>query len=191
MLELAVMNWPSEDGSFPHVSGVKFFVNTAIPSSVQIDENGEFTSVSGKYRVYDIRILNKETSKYEPIDLNKQYSFASHNYYILEYGGGMAMLKGAKILQNDGMLDVELLEKYIVENLGGVIGQEYREVQTNITFTDGEIVDKPEVDDERNTGIHSPQTGDVNHISWGIVLMFVSGSTVALMYYCLRKRDVA
>ena len=123
MLELAVMNWPSEDGSFPHVSGVKFFVNTAIPSSVQIDENGEFTGVSGKYRVYDIRILNKETSKYEPIDLNKQYSFASHNYYILEYGGGMAMLKGAKILQNDGMLDVELLEKYIVENLGGVIGQ--------------------------------------------------------------------
>ena len=191
MLELAVMNWPSEDGSFPHVSGIQFSVNTAIPSSVQIDENGEFTGVSGKYRVYDIRILNKETGKYEPIDLNKKYSFASHNYYILEYGGGMAMLKGAKILQNDGILDVELLEKYIVENLGGVIGQEYSEVQTNITFTDGEIVDKTEVDDESSAGIHSPQTGDNSHILWGIVLMFVSGSTVALMYYYLRKRDVA
>ena len=101
------------------------------------------------------------------------------------------MLKGAKILQNDGILDVELLEKYIVENLGGVIGQEYSEVQTNITFTEGEIVDKTEVDDESSAGIHSPQTGDNSHILWGIVIMFVSGSMVALMYYYLRKRDVA
>lgn len=51
----------------------------------------------------------------------------------------MKMLEGAQILQHDGMLDVEALERYITEELGGVVGEQYRDVQTNITFTEGEI----------------------------------------------------
>jgi hypothetical protein len=45
------------------------------------------------------------------------------------------MFKDARILTNDGMLDVELLEKYIVENLGGHIGEQYATVENRITFT--------------------------------------------------------
>ena len=47
------------------------------------------------------------------------------------------MFKDAKILSRDGLLDVEVLEKYIVENLGGVIGENYANVDNRITFTDG------------------------------------------------------
>ena len=47
----------------------------------------------------------------------------------------MKMLKGAVILQNDGLLDVEALERYVVENLGGVVGEEYKGAVPNITFT--------------------------------------------------------
>jgi hypothetical protein len=61
------------------------------------------------------------------------YTFASHNYLILEQGGGMSMFAGVPILQNDGMLDVELLERYIIDNLSGHIGEKYREVRNSIT----------------------------------------------------------
>ena len=42
----------------------------------------------------------------------------------------------AEILKNDGILDVEALEHYIVEELNGIIGQEYVNVKANITFTE-------------------------------------------------------
>lgn len=139
MLEMTVMNWPMEDGSFPHVSGLIFSVNTSIPSSVILNEQEEFSGVSGEYRVYNIKILNSETGKYEPVNLEDTYILASQNYFLLEFGSGMTMFKDAKIIQNDGMLDLELLERYIVENLNGVIDEQYQEVVPNITFTDGEV----------------------------------------------------
>ena len=137
-LELAVKYWPSESGAFPHVSGLTFSVNTAIESAAQVDNNWVFTGIDGEYRVYDIMVLNKDSGEYEPIDLTKNYSIASDSYHLLECGDGMSMFADATILQNDGMLDVDLFETYITENLGGVIGEEYAEVDNRITFTDGE-----------------------------------------------------
>ena len=138
MMEMAVMLWPEEDGCFPHLSGITFSVNTQIPSSVVLDELEEFVGVEGSYRVYDMEILNRQTGKYEPIDLEKKYTIASHNYALVEHGSGMKMLEDTVILQNDGLLDVEALELYIVENLGGTVGEEYRDMVSNITFTEGE-----------------------------------------------------
>ena len=58
----------------------------------------------------------------------------------------MTMFKDAKIIQNDGLLDLEILECYIVENLNGIIGKQYQEVVPNITFTEGEIyTDEPAI----------------------------------------------
>jgi 2',3'-cyclic-nucleotide 2'-phosphodiesterase (5'-nucleotidase family) len=139
MLEMTMMLWPEENGAFPHISGITFSVNTAIESSVVLNEYEEFVGVNGDYRVYDIKICNKKNGKYEPIDLNKTYTLAASNYYLLEYGGGLTMLESAKIIQNEGTLDVEILEQYIIEELGGIVGEDYREVNANITFTEGEI----------------------------------------------------
>jgi 2',3'-cyclic-nucleotide 2'-phosphodiesterase (5'-nucleotidase family) len=139
MMEMAVMSWPAEAGSFPHLAGLRFSVNTAIPSSVVLNEQEEFVSVSGEYRVYNMEVFNEETGKYEPLELTKTYTFGASNFYLLDHGSGMMMLKNAKIIQNEGMLDVEALEQYIIEELGGTIGEEYANVKPNITFTDGEI----------------------------------------------------
>ena len=136
MLEMSMMKWPSEDGCFPHLSGVTFSINTSIPSSVLTNDLDEFQGVSGEYRVYDIKIFNRETKTYEPIDLDKKYTIAAANYYLLDCGSGMTMFKNVEILRNDGMLDVEALERYIVEELNGNIGQEYANVENNITFTE-------------------------------------------------------
>lgn len=136
MLEMAIMKWPSEDGCFPHLAGITFSVNTSIPSSVLTNELEEFQGVEGEYRVYDIKIFNRETQTYEPIILDKKYTIAAANYYLLDCGSGMTMFENVEILRNDGMLDVEALERYIVEELNGNIGQEYANVKNNIAFTE-------------------------------------------------------
>ena len=80
----------------------------------------------------EVKILNKENNQYEQIDKNKLYTLASHNYLLLDKGSGASMLNNSKIIVNDGMLDVELLEKYIKENLNGTITEEYLNVQNRI-----------------------------------------------------------
>ena len=147
MLEMSLMTWPAEDGAFPHLSGITFSFRTDIPSSVEINAFEEFESVSGEYRVYDIQVYNRETEVYEPLDLTRTYTLAASNYYLLDYGSGMTMLENAVILQNDGILDVEALERYVSEVLGGVIGTEYAEMKPNILFVEHESTDTPEIND--------------------------------------------
>ncbi len=165
MLERAMMMYPEEEGSFPHLSGLTFSFNASIPSSVVLDENENFVSVNGEYRVYDIKVFNKETNQYEPMDLEKEYTFSTHNYFIPDLGGGMVMFKDAEIVQDYGTLDVEVVEKYITEYLNGVVGDEYKEVTPNITF----------VTDEEPT-----QPGDGNMlVAWGI------GACVSLAFLAI------
>lgn len=134
MLETSMLSYPNEDGSFPHMAGITFSVDTTIPTSVKLDENGSFISVDGEYRVRDIKVYNKNTKQYEDIDLEKEYTFASSNYFILDLGSGMTMFKDVEIVQNNGVLDVEVLEQYITEYLDGIVGDKYKEVTPNITF---------------------------------------------------------
>ena len=140
---MTMIKWPDENGGFPHVSGITFSVNTAIKSSVQLDEFEEFMGVSGEYRVYDIKVFNRESGEYEPLELDKTYTLGASNFILVDRGSGLKMLEGAKILQNDGILDVEAMERYISEVHGGVIGEEYAEATPNITFTDG-VVTEPD-----------------------------------------------
>ena len=198
MMEMAVMSWPAEDGSFPHLSGITFSVNTAIPSSVVVNELEEFVEISGEYRVYDIEVFDKETGKYEPLSLSKTYTLAASNYFLLEYGSGMTMLKDAKIIQNEGMLDVEALERYIVEALDGTIGEEYAEVKNNITFTEGIIEDPADNNNQENNDQESQENNnqgendqkqpeDTNYIVW-IIVAVVGVSILIVTVIVIKKR---
>ncbi len=137
MLEMSMISYPQEDGAFPHMSGITFSVNKSIPSSIKVDENGFFTKVDGDYRVYDVKVLDKESGNYKALELDKKYILAAADYYILNFGSGMSMFKDAKVVESEEMLDVEVLERYITDNLNGVIGEEYKDVVNRITFTDG------------------------------------------------------
>ena len=139
MLEMGVMKYPEENGAFPSMSGVIFSVNTAIPTSVKTDENGFFTNVHGDYRVYDVKVLDKATGEYRDLELEGKYVLAGFNYHLLSQGDGMAMFEDARLIDDEGTLDIELIEGYITDHLGGVIGEEYAEPQGRITFTDGYV----------------------------------------------------
>lgn len=197
MMEMAVMSWPAEDGSFPHLSGITFSVNTAIPSSVVVNELEEFVEIPGEYRVYDIEVFDKETGKYEPLSLSKTYTLAASNYFLLEYGSGMTMLKDAKIIQNEGMLDVEALERYIVEALDGTIGEEYAEVKNNITFTEGIIEDPADNNNQENNDQESQENNnqgendqkqpkDTIYIVW--IIVAVVGVTILIVPVIVIKK---
>ena len=136
MLELTLMLYPAEDGSFPHMTGITFDLDPMIPTSVKLDENGVFESVEGARRVSNIKVFNRESGEYEPLDDEKIYSFTTHNHYLEDFGGGMSMFKDAERVENLGILDIELLEKYITENLGGTVGEKYATVTERINFID-------------------------------------------------------
>lgn len=124
MLEVAVSKWPGENANFSHVSGLTFSVNTL----------GDKAN-----RVYNVKIENAKTGNYEALELNRMYTVASNNFILLECGDGMTMFEGATVISDTGILDVEILERYIVDHLGGVIDERYEKVNHHITFTEGEI----------------------------------------------------
>ncbi len=122
-----------EDGSFQQVSGLKFTVDTSIPASVVLDENGCLLSIEGERRVKNIMILN-QTGEYEAIDPEKTYTMASHNYLIKEGGSGTDMFMDNVLLIDEGMIDYEILINYITENLNGELSELYSETEERIVI---------------------------------------------------------
>lgn len=137
----------AESGGFQQVSGLKYTVNTQIPSSVVLDDNGSFVEVSGARRVSDVLVENRETGAYEPIDPNATYTLAGHNYMLKQGGDGFTMFgeDNIKLLLDETMVDNEVLIDYLTENLDGVIGEEYADPygQGRITINN-EPVEIPE-----------------------------------------------
>ena len=120
-LEMGVKNYPEESGGFIHVSGLTYTVDSSVPSSVVLDEKRNFVSVGGEYRVRDIYVGE------DPLDVNRTYTLASHNYWLKSGGDGMSMLMGCPILKDETMVDVDTITSYISEYLGGTVGEEYKD----------------------------------------------------------------
>ena len=118
-LEMASKNYPKESGGFLQVSGLTYTINSQTPSSVQVDEKGNFLKVNGAYRVSDIMVGGTL------LDVNKTYTVASHNYMLKSGGDGMTMFKGSKIIRDEVITDVDLLSSYIRNQLGGNVGSDY------------------------------------------------------------------
>lgn len=120
-----------EDGGFQQVSGIKFWVDTSIESSVVVDENELFVSVDGERRVKDVLVLN-DNGEYEPLDVNAVYTVASHNYLLKESGSGCPMFTDNVFLIDEGMLDYQVLITYMQEGLNGKIDTRYEKTEGRI-----------------------------------------------------------
>ena len=118
-LEMGARFLPEESGSFLHVSGLTFTIDTSVPSGVQLDDKQNFSGVEGEYRVRDILVNG------EPLDLQKTYTVASHNYMLKNGGSGMAMFNGCEIIKDDVMVDVDTLSAYVRDFLGGSVKDGY------------------------------------------------------------------
>lgn len=118
-LEMGASYYPEENGSFLHVSGMTYQIDSSVPSSVKEDEKGNFICVDGEYRVKNVTVGG------EPLDLQREYTVASHNYYLKSGGGGMTMLTAGELLQDEVKVEVDILAEYINTYLGGTVGESY------------------------------------------------------------------
>ena len=123
-LELSVCSLPGESGGFLHVSGLKFSVDMNVDSTVVKDEKKMFVEVAGDRRIKDVEVL-QEDGTYAPIDPNKTYTLACHNYLLRDMGDGYTMFADNNFLSEDVMLDNQVLINYIVDVLGGTVGADY------------------------------------------------------------------
>lgn len=146
-LELGARYTPYENGGFLHASGLTYTIDTTSPSSVVTDVQDNFVRVDGAYRVKDVMVGG------EPLDLEKTYVVASHDYMLLSGGDGMTMFDGAEVVKDRVMPDSEVLIQYIRDYLGGVVGQEYADLYgqgriTILTETGAEAPEQPETPDQ-------------------------------------------
>ena len=191
-LELGCASTPGESGGFLQVSGLTYEIHTYIPSGVQLDENKMFQGVEGERRVKNVKVGGV------PIDVNKTYVLASHNYMLKAGGDGFSMFKGAKVLRDEVMIDNQVLINYIQDELKGVVGSEYANPygQGRIKLVAEKPAEQPEEPDysgvESGSGIAvdgqqpvapadptPPQTGAAAVTGYAI-LSLVSGAGIAL-----------
>ena len=120
-----------ESGGFLQVSGLKYTIDTSIPTSVVKDANGFFVEVSGERRVKDVYV--EENGEWVAINPEKTYTLACHNYKLQDMGDGYTMFADNVFLLDKTMIDNQVLITYIRDGLGGVIGEEYAAPQGRIT----------------------------------------------------------
>lgn len=134
ILELSVSFLPGEAGSFMQVSGIKFDVDTSVPSPVVQDENDLFSHVGeGARRVSNLRILDKESTEYRPVDLEYRYSLASISYQLRDMGSYGAF-RYTELKEDNLGQDVDVLATFIVRELGGKIGDRYAATEGRIVI---------------------------------------------------------
>ena len=127
-LEMGASHYPEEFGGFYQVAGMEYTINKSVPSTVILDEKGNFSRVGGLYRVSDVRIGG------QPLDINKKYTVGGTTYVLKDGGDGNVMFKGCKLLKDGEISDVDAIMEYIQKLLDGKIGEQY-----NNPYGDGRI----------------------------------------------------
>ena len=121
-----------ESGGFLQVSGIKFTVDTSIPSSVKKDDKGLFVAVEGERKVKDVYV--EKDGEWTPIDPEATYTVACHNYMLQDMGDGYTMFADNQYILDNVMLDNQVIITYICDFLGGNVGEEYSAPQGRITI---------------------------------------------------------
>lgn len=133
VLEFCVYALPGDFGGYCQVSGVIFDVDLGIESPVVTDINKSFVRFDGPRRISNMKVLDRKDSTWKPVDPAATYKFATSSYVLINYGDGNCVLKDVKATDTY-VLDVQILEDYIKEFLGGVIPARYSASEGRITF---------------------------------------------------------
>lgn len=104
---------PAETGGFLQASGIKFEADASVPYSVTLDDNKMFKSVDGAYRVKNIMVYNKNTSSYEALDENKEYTVGGINYILRNSGNGLSMFNNSEVILDYIAEDYMVLAEYM------------------------------------------------------------------------------
>ena len=109
-----------ENGGFLHVAGATYEIHTDIPNTVQTDDKNVWIgSATGTPRVQNVKIYDRHTGTYEPLDPAKTYALAGMNYTLRNLGDGFAMFDGAELIKDYVSEDYLVMSTYAM-TFGGV-----------------------------------------------------------------------
>ena len=90
-----------ENGGFLQVAGATYEIHTDIPNTVQTDEKNVWIgSATGTPRVQNVKIYDKASGSYLPLDPGATYALAGMNYTLRDLGDGFAMFDGAELIKD-------------------------------------------------------------------------------------------
>ena len=90
-----------ENGGFLQVAGDTYEIHTDIPNTVQTDEKNVWIgSATGTPRVQNVKIYDKASGSYLPLDPGATYALAGMNYTLRNLGDGFAMFDGAELIKD-------------------------------------------------------------------------------------------
>ena len=109
-----------ENGGFLHVAGATYEIHTDIPNTVQTDDKNVWIgSATGTPRVQNVKIYDKTSGTYVPLDEGKTYALAGMNYTLRNLGDGFAMFDGATLIKDYVSEDYLVMSSYAAM-FGGV-----------------------------------------------------------------------
>ena len=109
-----------ENGGFLQVAGATYEIHTDIPNTVQTDDKNVWIgSATGTPRVQNVKIYDRHTGTYEPLDPAKTYALAGMNYTLRNLGDGFAMFDGATLIKDYVSEDYLVMSSYAAM-FGGV-----------------------------------------------------------------------
>ena len=109
-----------ENGGFLQVAGATYEIHTDIPNTVQTDDKNVWIgSATGIPRVQNVKIYDRHTGTYEPLDPAKTYALAGMNYTLRNLGDGFAMFDGAELIKDYVSEDYLVMSTYAM-TFGGV-----------------------------------------------------------------------
>ena len=182
MLEWSTRNvGVQEDGSFLQVSGLTYKLNSSIPCTVTYDDKEVWTGgPTEEYRVYDVKIYNKETGKWDALDLNAKYNLAGYNYILSDLGNGFAMFEGAQMVVDYVMEDYMVLANYVKGFEDGIIKADNSPLRTKYPNF---ILDYGTVNGSGRIVLNSeevPPLGDNSNYTFAVVLFLISNVALGL-----------
>ena len=112
-----------ENGGFLQVAGATYEIHTDIPNTVQTDDKNVWIgSATGTPRVQNVKIYDKASGTYVPLDEGKTYALAGMNYTLRNLGDGFAMFDGAELIKDYVAEDYLVMSTYAM-SFGGVDGE--------------------------------------------------------------------
>ena len=102
-----------ENGGFLQVAGATYEIHTDIPNTVQTDEKNVWIgSATGTPRVQNVKIYDKASGSYLPLDPGATYALAGMNYALRNLGDGFAMFDGAELIKDYVSEDYLVMSTY-------------------------------------------------------------------------------
>lgn len=119
-----------EFGGFAQVSGLRYTIDTSIPTPVIVDQAGNFVKIEGPRRVKNVQVL--VDGAYVDIDSEKTYKVAANNYILIEGGNGANMFMDDPEIEAPVRVDFQVIVDYITNVLKGNLSEKYSSTEGRI-----------------------------------------------------------